>query len=108
MLAATLTMAPIDSLRLASRNKTDRTAQAATLKSLGRAAHNLLLQFILKLADTPRTHRIAPRQCPRMPAAPWCDRGGRPLAPQAERGWVRMIFQRDQNVSGLGEPANLA
>ena len=41
MLTATLTMAPIDSFRLTSRNKTDRAAQAATFELVGRAVHDL-------------------------------------------------------------------
>lgn len=43
MLAATLTMAPIHSFRLTSRNKTDRAAQATTFELLGCATHNLIL-----------------------------------------------------------------
>jgi hypothetical protein len=50
MLAATLAMAPIYSLRLTSRNKTDCAAQAAAFELVGRAAHNLILHFALKLA----------------------------------------------------------
>jgi hypothetical protein len=43
MLAAALTMTPIDTFRLTSRNKTDRTAQATTFESVGCATHNLIL-----------------------------------------------------------------
>ena len=41
-------MAPIDPLRLTSRDKTDRAAQAATFELVGRAAHNLILHVILE------------------------------------------------------------
>src|SRR6516162_6845445 len=41
MLTATLAMAPIYSLRLTARNKTDRAAQAAAFELVGRAAHDL-------------------------------------------------------------------
>ena len=40
MLAATLTMAPIDALWLTSRDKTDRTAQTTTFELLGCTTHN--------------------------------------------------------------------
>ena len=50
MLTATLAVAPIYSFRLTSRNKTDRAAQAAAFELVGRAAHNLILHFALKLA----------------------------------------------------------
>jgi hypothetical protein len=43
VLAATLTMAPIHSFWLTSRNKTDSAAQATTFESLGCATHNLIL-----------------------------------------------------------------
>jgi hypothetical protein len=43
MLAATLAVAPIYSLRLTSRNNANRAAQAATFELVGRAAHNLIL-----------------------------------------------------------------
>jgi hypothetical protein len=39
MLTATLAMAPIYSLRLTSRDETDRAAQAATLEFVSRAGH---------------------------------------------------------------------
>jgi hypothetical protein len=41
MLAATLTMAPIHSFRLTSRNKTDSAAQATAFELVRGAAHNL-------------------------------------------------------------------
>ena len=41
-------MAPIDPLRLTSRDKTDRAAQAATFELVGRAAHNLILHVVLE------------------------------------------------------------
>ena len=50
MLATTLAMAPIYSLRLTSRNKTNRAAQAAAFELVCRAAHNLRLHFALRLA----------------------------------------------------------
>jgi hypothetical protein len=43
VLAATLTMAPIHSFRLTSRNKTNRTAQATTFELVGCGTHNLIL-----------------------------------------------------------------
>ena len=43
VLAAALTMAPIDTFRSTSRIKTDRTAQATTFELLGCATHNLIL-----------------------------------------------------------------
>jgi hypothetical protein len=42
MLTATLTMTPIYSFGLTSRNKTDRAAQAAAFESVGRPAHMIL------------------------------------------------------------------
>jgi len=45
MLTTTLAVAPIYALRLTSRDKTDRAAQAATFKLVGRAAHDLILQI---------------------------------------------------------------
>jgi hypothetical protein len=39
---ATLAMAPVDSLRFTSRNKTDRAAQAAAFELVGGAAHRLI------------------------------------------------------------------
>jgi hypothetical protein len=45
MLATTLAMAPIYSLRLAGSAETDRTAQAATFELVGRAAHDLILHL---------------------------------------------------------------
>ena len=44
MPSTTLAMTPIYPLRFTSRDKTDRTAQAATFKLLRRAAHNLILR----------------------------------------------------------------
>ena len=61
MLAATFAMAPINTLGTASRNKTDRAAQAAALKLVASNAHNPILPFVLNLADTLRTHRIGSR-----------------------------------------------
>jgi hypothetical protein len=43
MPSTTLAMTPIDPLRFTSGDKTDRPAQAATFKLLGRAAHDLIL-----------------------------------------------------------------
>ena len=43
MLAAALTMAPIDAFRLPRCDKPHRTAQAAAFELLSRAAHNLTL-----------------------------------------------------------------
>jgi hypothetical protein len=43
MPSTTLAMTPIYPLGLTGRDKTDRTAQTATFKLLGRAAHDLIL-----------------------------------------------------------------
>jgi hypothetical protein len=58
MLTATLAMAPIYSLRLTSRNKTDRAAQAAAFELVGRAAHNLILHSALKLVRGEEARRL--------------------------------------------------
>ena len=47
MLPATLTMTPIDPLRLASRRKTHRAAQTATFELVSCATHNLILPSCL-------------------------------------------------------------
>ena len=48
VLSTTLAMTPICPLRLAGRDKTDRTTEAATFELLDRAAHNLILPFGLE------------------------------------------------------------
>ena len=53
MLAATLAMAPINSLRLTSRRKTDGAAQAAAFELVGRASHK---------SDPPATRRWSSRR----------------------------------------------
>jgi len=57
MLSATLAMTPIYPLGLTGRDKTDRTAQTATFKLLGRAAHALSLAKLGRASarDPPRT-----------------------------------------------------
>lgn len=73
MLAATLTMAPIYSFRLTSRNKTNSTAEAATFELVGRVAHSLapsLLALqehaeVLVEQDADVRHDRAPRDLPR-------------------------------------------
>lgn len=59
MLPATLTVAPIHPLRLSSRNKADSAAQAATLKLVGRATHNVIL------FASPRVSRSSALSLPR-------------------------------------------
>jgi hypothetical protein len=48
MLSTTLAMTPIYPLRLASRDKTDRPAKAATFELLDRAAHDWILRTSFK------------------------------------------------------------
>jgi len=43
LLSTTLAMTPVNPLRFTSCDKTDRTAQAATIKLLRRAAHDLII-----------------------------------------------------------------
>jgi hypothetical protein len=50
MLAATLTMAPVDALWLTSRHKTDCTTQTTSFELVGCATHDLILPSLAQLA----------------------------------------------------------
>jgi hypothetical protein len=54
MLSTTLAMTPIYPVWLTGRDKTDRTAEAATFELLDRVAHDLILRFHLESVSPSR------------------------------------------------------
>src|SRR5262249_36144197 len=61
MPSTTLTMTPIYRLGLSGRDKTDRTAEAATFKLLGRTAHDLISLVLESLTST--LSKLSRSQC---------------------------------------------